>query len=329
MEKVFSSSEEIIADERFAGWYFKTGDEQRREWESYVLAHPEILPLIEEAVLLLGKLQREKDVPETQVEAATQRLLYRVQNPGSDPVVRRMRISRRSWIAAAAVIVVMLTGAGWWWYTNRPESVQAAYGEIVEKVLPDGTKVLLNANSKISYACTWNEETEREVWLKGEAFFHVKKTASKSRFVVHANQFDIIVTGTQFNVISKEHTNSVMLTEGSVTLVTKDGQKIYMVPGDFAELDNGILKKTVAQDESILAWRDRKIVFSGIPLRSAIHLIEEHYGITVKLKDSALGDKLMKGVLPVDNLDIMLESLETAFKLKATRQGDVVTITGY
>lgn len=328
MEKVFSSVEDIIADERFTGWYFKTDERLYSEWETYVSVHPEIQSLADEAVLLLQQLSVEKELPTSQVASAEQRLLQSIRQKPQQAVVRRMYIKRGAWIAAAAVIILMLTGAAWWWQMNRPASVQANYGEVLEKILPDGTKVLLNAHSKISYACNWNEDAQREVWLKGEAFFHVTKTASKSRFIVHANEFDIIVTGTQFNVVSKEKTNSVMLTEGSIILVTKDGKELHMKPGDFAEMNNGIPEMKTVAEGSILAWRDRKLMFTDIPLKAAIPLIEEHYGITIKLKDASLGDKPLRGILSNDNLNVMLQSLEAAFGLKATRQGDVVTITG-
>ncbi len=49
----------------------------------------------------------------------------------------------------------------------------------------------------------WKEGTSREVWLKGEAFFHVSKTPTKARFIVHTERFDVVVTGTQFNVMNR------------------------------------------------------------------------------------------------------------------------------
>ena len=329
MENIFTNSEQIIADERFAGWYFKTDEQHISDWESYLSAHPHITPLVNEAISLMQQLGTEKNVGVERLQAAEKRLLYSIQQNNNKGILRKIRHARTAWIAAASVIIMLLAGAGYYWFSGKSASVKAAYGEIMEKVLPDGTRVLLNANSKITYAANWNEDSKREVWINGEAFFHVKKTQAKSRFVVHANQFDIIVTGTQFNVISKEFMNSVMLTEGSITLVAKNGQEMKLVPGDYAAFNNGVLEKCTATDESILAWRDRKLVFSAIPLRTAISLIEEHYGVTVKLKDSALGEKIMKGILPNDNLDVMLRSLEAAFQLKATRQGNVITISGH
>ncbi len=92
---------------------------------------------------------------------------------------------------------------------------------------------------------------------KGEAFFHVKKTADHRRFVVHANHFDIIVTGTQFNVVNRDDKTNVMLTEGSVTIKKDDGEEIKMKPGDFVELDNNRFIKKEEKKENVLAWKEQ------------------------------------------------------------------------
>jgi ferric-dicitrate binding protein FerR (iron transport regulator) len=109
------------------------------------------------------------------------------------------------------------TGGG-----QNPE-FKTAYGEIKEQQLPDATEVTVNANSRIICSKGWQDGKDREVWMKGEAFFHVRKTPLKSRFIVHTDHFAIIVTGTQFNAVNRGGRANVMLREGSVNLRTWEG----------------------------------------------------------------------------------------------------------
>ncbi|HYC28299.1 MAG TPA: FecR domain-containing protein, partial [Chitinophagaceae bacterium] len=166
-----------------------------------------------------------------------------------------------------------------------------------------------------------------EVWIKGEAFFHVKKTANKSRFIVHTNEMDIIVTGTQFNVVSRAEKSSVMLTEGSVFIRTKDGKETRLVPGDFVELLNSQLEKKEMKEEAVLAWKDKKILFNNTPLNEVVHQIKEHYGEEVTIADDALARQTVTGMMPNDNLEVLLKSLEASLECTVVRKDGRIIIT--
>jgi ferric-dicitrate binding protein FerR (iron transport regulator) len=186
--------------------------------------------------------------------------------------------------------------------------------------------VVVNADSKIVYSPGWKDGKDREVWLTGEAFFHVSKTPLKSRFIVHANHFDIIVTGTQFNVTNRRDKANVMLQEGSVTLQTDEGKELKMLPGDFVEYKNAALEKRPVKDDSVLAWKDHKLVFDNTPLRELIQIIREHYGVSISTANDAVGDSKISGILPNDNLDVLLQALETTGDFEVLRQGDSIII---
>ena len=73
--------------------------------------------------------------------------------------------------AAAAIIALAFFGTRFLINTPAPQ-IATTFGEIKQQQLPDGTEVFLNANSNVSYKNNWIEGTAREVWIKGEAFFH-------------------------------------------------------------------------------------------------------------------------------------------------------------
>jgi transmembrane sensor len=150
----------------------------------------------------------------------------------------------------------------------------------------------------------------------------------KSRFIVHANHFDIIVTGTQFNVVSREDKSNVMLKEGSVILHnTESGNDVRMVPGDFVEYRKAGLEKKLAKTDSVLAWKDRKLVFDNTPVSELVRIVREHYGVTVIPADDSVAAQTISGIMPNDNLEVLLQTLEATGIFKVTREKDTVFIS--
>lgn len=332
MEKNFQSVEEVLTDEVFQAWYFKTDAAKAQAWEQWLEQHPSQQQLVNEAAACMQAIViREHQVPSTQVEASGQRLMNSLSNgtsAASEAAVITMNPSRRRnwWWSAVAAILLVIAGTYLWTSLSGQSSIKTAYGQMAQKQLPDGSEVVLNANSSISYSSGWKEGKEREVWIKGEAFFHVKKIENKSRFIVHTNEMDIVVTGTQFNVVSRTDKSSVMLTEGSVFIRTKDGKETRLVPGDFVELLNSQLEKKAVKEEAVLAWKEKKIVFDNTPLYEVVEKIKEHYGEEVTIADNALAHKTVTGMMPNDNLEILLKSLEASLECTVIRKDGRIII---
>ncbi|MFX8848460.1 FecR domain-containing protein, partial [Acinetobacter baumannii] len=78
-------------------------------------------------------------------------------------------------MSAAAVFILAIAGIYYFKYSNGDQNIQTTYGQITEKILPDGSSVLLNANSSIRTS-SFHSGNTREVWLQGEAYFKVHKT---------------------------------------------------------------------------------------------------------------------------------------------------------
>jgi ferric-dicitrate binding protein FerR (iron transport regulator) len=325
MEKIFQSVEEVLTDELFQAWYFKTDAQKASAWEQWLKQHPSHQQLSNEAAACMQAIIiREHEIPATQVEASGQRLMNNL--PGANVIQMAPARRRNWWWSAAAAILLVIAGTYLWTNLNGQSSIKTAYGQVTQKQLPDGSEVVLNANSSISYSSGWEEGKEREVWIKGEAFFHVKKTANKSRFVVHTNEMDIIVTGTQFNVVSRSDKSSVMLTEGSVFIRTKEGKETKLLPGDFVELMNSQLEKKAVKEESVLAWKEKKIVFDNTPLTEVVKQIKEHYGEDVIIADDSLANKTITGMMPNDNLEVLLKSLEAILECTVVRKDGRIII---
>jgi transmembrane sensor len=327
MERIFQSAEEILTDELFQAWYFKTDPEKSKQWEEWLSQHPEQQEMVDGAVICMQDIIiQEREIPVTTVVAARERLMASLPQTES-PVVDMRSRPRKWWWTAAAAIVLIAAGTYLWSSLGNQSSIKTAYGQVTTQQLPDGSEVILNANSSVSYSEGWNKGQEREVWVKGEAFFKVKKTPNKSRFIVHTNQLDVVVTGTQFNVVSRSQKSSVMLTEGSVIIRTKDGNETKMIPGDFVELSDKQLEKKAVKEETVLAWKDKKILFNDTPLTEVIEKIKEHYGEEVVIEDDQLVRKTVTGMMPNDNLDVLLKSLEATLEATVIRKDGRIMLT--
>lgn len=338
MSKDYREPEELLADESFLAWYLGTGEGDDAFWESWIAGDPGRKALVGRAGAFLEAMRMaERPLPAAQVRQAEAALLQRidelertrtgmaegVRSPADR--ARPVRILRR-WMAAAVVLVLVGVGLLYRMLPGRQSQLASGYGELLSQQLPDGSEVTMNANSRLHYFRNWHDGADREVWIYGEAFFHVRRTPMKSRFIVHTDQFDIVVTGTQFNVVNRSGKDNVLLQEGSVIVHPRMGEDLHMVPGDFVQWDGTKLKKTGVRLDSLTAWQQHQLVFDKTPLRQVAAIIEEQYGVKVTLQDTSIGDSTISGILPNNNLNVLLQALETTSDFDVIRDGSGITI---
>lgn len=319
MVKKFQTVEDVVADESFLNWYYKESEERIHEWESWLSVNPDQAPLVQEAIEFMDQLSLKKmpvsaEETERQLTAIHKRI-----DENNTPVVRMRSSRKRWWISAAAAVVLIAASVTYFtWGTSSCPSIDTVFGEVRSNALPDGSTMILNANSNATLSTDWEEGKDREVWLNGEAFFKVAKTPQKSRFIVHAGELDVIVTGTQFNVLNRDGKTTVLLTEGSVILRTKDGKEMAMKPGDYVEMDHQLVEKKLVKEENVLAWKDNRLAFDNTPLKEAAQMISYHYGVKITLEDN-LGNATLTGIMTNNNLDELLKAIEFALDVRVTR----------
>ena len=321
--------DELLGDDGFLDWYFKRDQANMAFWDKLINSNPEQKKLVDEAVLILEAIKIKEDRTAIDFEKAESRLFEKInisKTSHTAPLVR-LNTDRKwlPWVAAAIVLVTVGLGLFNYFQPEKP-GIQTGYAEIRQESLPDGSQVTLNANSKITFDKSWQKEKDREVWVNGEAFFQVKKTPRKSRFIVHTGHFDIIVTGTEFNVVNRNEKTNVLLKEGSVLIRMANGEETAMKPGDFVEFSNDQLQKKTAKDIQVMAWKDRKFIFEKTPMTEVGANIKDLYGINVRFGDDAVATDSISGILPNDNLDVFLQSLETAQNYEVIKNNQEVLI---
>lgn len=326
MSKVFQQIEDVITDEDFLAWYHQKNNQQSQDWQNWLSKNEQQLPLVRDAINFLDSLSlKENVIARVETDEALAALHARMEQRTAKLVTMRKPI--RWWMTAAAVIVLVTAGLVFW-KMNAPQPIlQAAYGQLSNNQLPDGSTLILNANSTAKLSKDWQDGKDREVWLEGEAFFKVAKTAKRSRFIVHTDQLDVIVTGTQFNVMTRDNKTSVLLTEGSVILRTRAGEEYAMKPGEFVELTGESLARKEAKEDNVLAWKENKLAFDNTTLQEVAKVISRHYGVSVRVADNSTASRSLTGIMPNNNLDDLLKAIEIALDIRIVKSDSVIVFS--
>ncbi|MGK9118946.1 FecR family protein [Olivibacter jilunii] len=149
-------------------------------------------------------------------------------------------------------------------------------------LLPDGSKVWLNACSELSFPSAFGRAS-RKVILRGEAYFEVKQQAQQP-FFVEANGTMIAVMGTAFNVSAYPDEKEVLttLTDGAVA-VSLAKQRVVLEPGEQARADRGgsHLSKSKVDSEIFVAWKNDYFVFDDLDIKSIMYQIARWYNTEV------------------------------------------------
>ncbi|MBA4167080.1 MAG: FecR domain-containing protein [Chitinophagaceae bacterium] len=325
MSSFFTSIEDIITDENFLSWYLNNDDARSKSWQEWLSQHSDDQYLVQQAVDFLNTIPiKEETISDTRIDAA----LVKLEASLNQGKLVAMKPRNKWWIpASAAAVALLFVGFVFLKTTSKKTILATNYGTIGAYKLPDGSEVILNAHSAVTLGKEWTVGKDREIWLKGEAFFKIQKTSTHDKFVVHASAMDIEVTGTQFNVVDRQDESSVLLTEGSVTIHSSTGKEIHMKPGDFVKIDNDNLEKKPVNKEKILAWKQSKLLFDHTSMQEVASIITRYYNVKVKFADSAIAKKQIGGVMSNDNLDLLIESLEALGEFKIIKTDKEIIIS--
>lgn len=304
----------------------KTTSEQDVVVEKWLLAHPDNAARAMEWVGTLAP-EREQEIFGDLMMSKWQ-VWTSAQQRFADANIKRRFISNdnqrtlKRFLAIAASLVLVCSLA--WFRLKQSETVRVAatYGHTRHVILPDSSEVVLNGNSRLRYAASW-EGREREVWLEGEAFFDVKHLRTHTAFTVHLSAGkNIQVLGTQFNVVDRPRRSCIVLKSGSIRLsMTEMNKQVLMKPGDMVRInENGseITGKEVVNPENYSSWTRGRWRLDGTSLGEMLQKIEENYGVTVLVEDRKLLTKRASGSIPLGSAQskTLIEDIANLFELR-------------
>ncbi len=211
--------------------------------------------------------------------------------------MRRVNL-KRPWLFAAAACITILFVVGTLWAVQNLYSDtvtrQASFASTEVVSLPDGSTVVLNAGSSITFPRSF--AGNRSVKLSGEAFFEVVE--NDAPFVVQTVDADLSVLGTTFNVRAwsdLEQRTMVHLQSGSLRVDDRDNRSVLMVPGDRVAVyrTSGLAVRVPgsAPSPTSVDWRDGIVAFDGERFDFAMAELERRYDVRIQFTDVELASR--------------------------------------
>ncbi len=186
---------------------------------------------------------------------------------------------------------------------------------VSQAILPDGSKVFLNANSSVRYLKDENTEL-REVFLTGEAWFDIEKDQDHP-FVVNTSGYKIRVHGTRFNVSAfPDHQEiTTTLQHGSIEILPRNEKQnltpVMLKPGQqfvfYPATGKGIV--STVQPGFASLWKEKEIRFENKRFKDLLQMLEGKYNVRFIVKDQELFNYHFDGTIRDENLTTVLDIL--------------------
>ncbi len=218
---------------------------------------------------------------------------------------------------AASLLVIAIA----YLLTPGQETIQSVRGEQLSHILPDGSKVMLNADSEIFYSKA-NYSNDRTVSLKGEAFFEVEPGNS---FVVKGEYGSVEVLGTSFNVYFREKEVKVSCFTGQV-MVKRGNSEEKLTPGQITQSDKGesLTAPITFNTNKTASWRLGEFYYDQTPFSEVLQELERQYNIEVQY--SPAEDEIYNGYFNNKDLDEALQLVFVTMSLEYRLEGDKVIV---
>lgn len=353
------TANDFANDSFFIRWVKNPDEESDWFWNSFMKRNPASKIEIEKARELISLLDFPRhDLAEEELSSMRNGLLMALRAAKEE---QRDQMSGRAvgvfgihykWLRlAAAIIIVPLVSVGVFFFMsgtdNQISSLKTGHESRVEKrvsangqksvlFLSDGTKVWLNAASKISYFKDFEEQGTRDVYLEGEAFFDVAHNEKKP-FIVHTSSIKIKVLGTSFNVKSyfDEKTIETTLVQGKVRIEQSDvsGNRIGDVelkPNQravFNKESKVINIKEVVTDNSG-SWKLERLVFDEESIDNVILQMERWYNVKIHAKNRGHLDCKLTASIEKESLEEVLKLIAVSHNIRYKISGSEVFLEG-
>lgn len=246
-----------------------------------------------------------------------------------------VRWGRYAGIAAAFFAGLVFAGGITWGLLSGKLSdytVMTVAGQRAQTMLPDGSKVWLNASTKLVYHNSfW--DSERQVDLSGEAYFEVSHN-KHALFVVNSRQIKTCVLGTKFNVRARKEEDRVVTTllQGSVRVDSPrtKANGYLLKPGQTININTNTYQAELIeynQPSDVLLWIDGKLVFRQHTLLKITNIMEKIYDIKFVYSDDALKKERFTGEFSTDStpdeiLNVLMHTNHFSYK----REGRIVRL---
>ncbi len=212
------------------------------------------------------------------------------------------------------------------------KTITIANGDRQKVVLSDGSTITLDAGSSLKYPESFEGDT-REVFLNGEGFFEVKSNPQKP-FIIHANNANVQVLGTKFNIRAWNEFKKVQVSvaEGKVSLNAENGksENAVILTRGFSSIliESGVPSEPQQDDiEKYLGWMHNEVVFENTPLSEILFQLERWHDLQFILEDSSIASERLTVHIKEQSIKDILDLITALTDLHSVYDGKTIRLT--
>ncbi|HEV3414617.1 MAG TPA: FecR family protein [Puia sp.] len=331
MADEFNSMEDLAFSRSFRNWVLNKDAAERGFWENWIARNPDKADLVKYAKAMIYALHTDTTVLSAdEIDEEVRKALVRLKEapryiPLDGPRGRTgwwagLARGRRFWFAAAATAA--LGFGGFFIYQAHSHrdvfraflsnyKKEAVRQEVTDAIddhafnLPDGSLVRLGKSGKLYFPAEWaRSPARREVFLRGEAYFDIRKNLS-APFYVYTDQVIIKALGTSFIIrsIPSDSWTTITMVTGKVSVYRQEDfyahspvghapEGMILTPNQEGVYDQGedrLHRTLVGTPEQLGVQQDTSLCFEARPVREVFGRLQEMYGIPIQYDEEAAG----------------------------------------
>lgn len=218
---------------------------------------------------------------------------------------------------------------------SKMNEVVIPFGKKSQLILEDGTRVWLNAGSRMAFPTKFGNK-KREVFLEGEAYFEVAHNKNLP-FWVNTSDISVKVLGTRFNLSAypSDRLTETILVEGKVAVTERStigflGSETILSPSQKASFSKENKTISVANEPDVefaIAWTEGWFKFSQQSLNDVLHKLERYYNVQFVFDRSFSVDDLITGKLDLkESIDQVMIALSDVADIEFRINGNQIQI---
>ena len=249
----------------------------------------------------------------------------------TEPKVIKLPIYQRLLRIAAVLILPLAIAIFVMKNSGKPEVQMVSFKAIAEPqtdTLSDSSTIALNKNSTISYPNHFTGNT-REISLKGEAFFHVTPDKKKP-FIIHADDVNITVVGTSFNVKQFSNDSTEVIVETGIVKVSDGKDSVQLVKGDRAiySKNDHSLHKTTTVNKYFNYYFTKTLIFDNTELNEVVKVLNATLDANLVISKEQIKTCRLTATFKNESVKSIVAILEQTLGLTATTQNGQTYLSG-
>ncbi|UCS92011.1 FecR domain-containing protein [Echinicola marina] len=345
MEFKPKNESDFLKNTFFIKWVSEPNDHSNRYWEKWCRNNPDKIKMFNNARLIAKKLKpvEENKMDEERFYKGLDQLIlanHKSDEEGSSRYYAVKKPGIFTWggsIAASILLLGMMMLSYSIWFNKPKEEVIAVSIPTIYKsapkgikktvMLPDGSKVVLNSGSSISYPETFGNT--REIDLKGQAFFDVERDTARP-FIVKSGELETRVLGTSFDIKAYDGQNKlhVAVVTGKVRVSTGNGIESHITPTEaiFYDRKTNAMSKDFYDYELLVGWKEKILKFQDTQYDEVFEQLSNWYDVSFVIEKDVTLEGDYTGRFEDQSLKNVLMGMEYSAGIKFEIQGQTVLV---